>query len=86
MRDVLSLILKAWSIATAALVTSALSAFAATNVLTVGEQTGQFATISDAVGAANTDTNLANDYVIIIRGRAGLAPLVRRPRGISPML
>jgi hypothetical protein len=46
--------------------TTSLGAFAQSTVLTVGGPTGQYATISAAVAAADADTNLADDYVISV--------------------
>ncbi|GEM_PF-1190421 len=48
-----------------ALVAAATAAQAATMVLTVGPA-GQYQTIASAVGAANADTNLANQYIITV--------------------
>jgi hypothetical protein len=65
--------------------TTSLGAFAQTTVLTVGGPTGQYATISAAVAAADADTNLVDDYVISVAPGTYTndSPQVMRPMTIQ---
>jgi hypothetical protein len=77
--------LKTLFAAAIALGTTAVGALAATTVLTVGGSSGQYATISDAVAAADADTNIANDYVISVAAGSYTndSPQVTRPMTIQ---
>lgn len=76
---------KTISAAAILLAASAMAAVAGTTVLTVGGSSGQYATISAAVAAADSDTNLADYYVISIAPGTYTndSPQVTRPMTIQ---